>query len=45
MNKILVLFGIWLSVISTALAQTKVSGMVVDNTNQPVPYEIGRAHV
>ncbi len=38
MNKILVLFGIWLSVISTALAQTKVSGMVVDNTNQPVPY-------
>ncbi len=38
MNKILVLIGIWLSVISTAVAQTKVSGMVVDNTNQPVPY-------
>jgi len=38
MNKILVLFGFWLTVISTAVAQTKVSGMVVDNTNQPVPY-------
>jgi hypothetical protein len=38
MNKILILFGFWLTVISTAVAQTKVSGIVVDNTNQPVPY-------
>ena len=35
-NKLIVSFFVLIS--SVLFAQTKVSGIVVDNTNQPVPY-------
>lgn len=37
-RKLLFAFGIFLAFFLSALAQTKVSGVVYDNTNQPLPY-------
>ena len=38
MKKIFILFILLMASANSLTAQTKVSGVVVDNTNQPVPY-------
>ena len=38
MKKIFILFILFFAFTNTISAQTKVSGIVVDNSNQPVPY-------
>lgn len=38
MRKLFILFILFLAFANTTSAQTKVSGVVVDNSNQPIPY-------